>query len=204
VRIETYHKEYRGLVTNEPATFYGNGGHGFARGADVFLQGRHEQASGWISYGYLDSKRRELDDRREVASSYGVRHSVTLVAQYQLTTQWQLGARYGHSSGRPFTPVVGRTFDPARSLWRPVFGENNSDRMPDYHRLDVRATRLFSIPAGLGLPPSSVCALYVEAMNVLGTRNVLDWVYNSDYSERHPDYSYFSRRLAVAGLALTW
>jgi hypothetical protein len=41
-------------------------------------------------------------------------------------------------------------------------------------------------------------------MNVLGTENVLDYIYNRDYSRRYEDLSYFSRRLAVAGLALTW
>jgi hypothetical protein len=204
VRIEGYHKEYRGLVTQSLATFYSNEGHGWARGVNVFLQGHRGRTSGWVSYGYLDSWRREKDDPREVPASYGVRHSITLVAQQALTSKLQLGARYGHTSGRPFTPVLGRTFDPDRRIWRPIFGENNSDVMPDYHRLDVRVTRLFTIPSGLGLPSSSVCAAYVEVMNALDTGNVLRWVYNSDYSARYPDYSYFSRRLAVAGLALTW
>jgi vitamin B12 transporter len=204
VRVEAYHKEYDHLVTQSATTFHSNEGHGFARGVDAFLQGSRGKASGWISYGYLDSKRREKDDPREVPSAYGVKHSLTLVTQYALTGKWHFGARYGHSTGRPYTPVIGRSFDPGRRIWRPILGENHSDRLPDYHRLDLRATRLFSIPAGLGLPSSSVCALYVECMNALGTRNVLRWVWNSDYSQRYPDESYFSRRLAVAGLALTW
>jgi hypothetical protein len=204
VRIEGYRKDYRGLITNQAAHFYANGGRGYARGMDVFLQGAYRKTSGWISYGYLDTKRKERDDPREVPSVYGVRHSVTLVAQYELAPKWRLGSRYGHSSGRPYTPVVGRRYDPARDLWRPIFGENNSGTLPDYHRLDVRLSRLFSIPKGLGLPSSSVCAFYVEAMNVLGTENVLDYIYNRDYSRRYEDLSYFSRRLAVAGLALTW
>lgn len=204
VRIEAYRKNYQGLITQSAATFYANGGHGYARGVDVFVQGSRGRLSGWIAYGYMDSKRMEKDDPREVPSSYGVAHSITLVSQYALTSKWNLGARFGHSSGRPYTPVVGRTYDPARDIWRPIFGENNSGLMPDYHRLDVRASRLFSIPSRVGIPQSSVCVLYVEVMNALDTANVIDWVWNPDYSQRYPDYSYFSRRLAVAGLALTW
>ena len=76
--------------------------------------------------------------------------------------------------------------------------------MPDYHRLDVRITRLFSLPRGAGVPASSVCAAYVEAMNVLAIRNPLEYVYNSDYSRRYTRDSYFSRRFLVAGVSLTW
>jgi hypothetical protein len=54
------------------------------------------------------------------------------------------------------------------------------------------------------LPSSSVCVAYVEALNVLGTRNVLDYAYNTDYSQRTPVDSYFSKAMAVAGVGLTW
>jgi hypothetical protein len=127
-----------------------------------------------------------------------------VVGEYMMSGRWMIGGRYGFDSGRPWTPVVGRVWDPSRSLWRPIFGENQSAWLPDYHRLDVRVTRLFSLPAMGGLRPSGVCAAYVEGLNVLGTRNVLDYAYNTDYSQRITRASYFSRRLLVAGVALTW
>ncbi len=203
-RLETYHKEYRGLVTDDATTFYANGGTGYARGVDVFFQGSRRRVTGWVSYGYLDSKRMEHDDAREVPAGYGVRHSVTLVGLYQPPSSWRLGARFSHSSGRPYTPVVAATYDPARDLWRPVFGENHSGLLPAYHRLDVRLMKLFSLPATMGVKASSVCVAYVELMNALGTANVLDYVYSSDYTERRTVDSYFSRRLAVAGFSFTW
>ncbi len=204
IRVEGYRKDYRDLVTNDAATYYANRGHGYARGVDVFVQGTHRWLSGWVSYGYLDTRRKEYDNPRELPSPYGVKHTLTLVGQYQVSSSWQLGARYGFSSGRPYTPVVGRTWDPGRGIWRPVLGENHSALLPEYHRLDLRATRLFSIPAVWGLRPSSMCAAYVEGMNVLGIRNVLEYVWNADYSRRTARDSYFARRLLVAGVALTW
>ena len=204
LRLEGYRKDYRDLVTNDSTRFYANHGHGYARGVDVFLQGTYHWLSGWVSYGWLDSRRKELDDPQEVPSRYGVDHSVTLVAKYAVTTEWSIGAKYNYATGRPFTPVVGRTFDPARSIWHPVFGEHNSDQLPDYNRLDLRLTRLFSLPAGWGFPESGACVFYVEGLNVLGIRNTLDYVYNSDYSRRLETESYFSRRLLVAGFSLTW
>jgi vitamin B12 transporter len=204
VRVEAFRKDYRDLVTQDLATFYANGGHGVARGVDAFLQGTYRRLSGWLSYGYLDARRKELDDPEEVPASYGVKHSLTLVAQCQATSSLQVGARYTGTTGRPFTPVVSRTYDPGRNLYRPVYGDHNSGRMPEYHRLDVRLTKLFSIPAAAAIPASSVCAFYVEGINVLDIGNVLDYVYAPDYSARYRRESYFSRRLLVAGVALSW
>ncbi len=204
VRVEAFRKDYRDLVTQDARTFYANGGHGVARGVDVFVQGSHRWLTGWISYGFLDATRKEHDDPREVPAAYGVRHSLTTVAQYRLSPRWMSGVRWSHSVGRPYTPVVGRTYDAGTSTWHPVWGEHGSALYPAYDRLDVRLTRLFSLPPGAGLPASSVCAAYCEAMNVLGTRNTLEYVWNSDYSRRYTLDSYFSRRLLVAGVQLTW
>ncbi len=204
LRLEAFRKDYRDLVTDDSLSFYANRGSGFARGVDVFVKGSHRWTSGWISYGYLDTKRQEGDDPRQLPAAYGVKHSLTLVGNYQWSGVWILGARYGWSSGPPWTPVVDRIWDPARAIWRPVFAENRSARMPAYQRLDLRATRLFTLPRGLGLPPSAPCAAYIEGLNVLGIRNVLEYVYNSDYSRRYRRESYFSRAMLVAGMSLTW
>ncbi len=204
IRVEAYRKDYRRLVTNDAASFYANGGSGYARGVDVFVQGTHRALTGWVSYGYMDSKRKELDDPHQVRSRYGSGHSVTLVARCQVRSTWQLGTRYSYTSGRPVTPVVGRSYDPGRAIWHPIYGEHNSDRLPDFNRLDVRVTKLFSLPATGALPTSSVCVFYIEGLNVLGLRNAQDYAYNSDYSQRRPIDSVFSRRLLVAGFSLSW
>ncbi|NOT32780.1 MAG: TonB-dependent receptor [Candidatus Eisenbacteria bacterium] len=204
LRVEGYRKDYRGLLTTDSTRFFANDGHGFARGVDVFLQGTYRWLSGWVSYGYLDSRRREGDAGERVPSPYGVAHSITLVGQYHLNSATTLGFRYSASSGRPYTPVVGRFYDPGREVWHPVEGARQSANMPDYHRLDVRYSRLFSMPAWAALPQSGPCVVYVEGLNVLAIDNTLEYVYNSDYSRRYERDSYFSRRLLVAGFSLTW
>ncbi len=203
-RVEGYRKTYHDLVTDDSTSYVANGGHGFARGVDVLVKGSHRYVDGWISYGYLDSKRMEGDDPRALPSAYGVRHSLTVVGEYRWSGDWMIGTKLAWSTGVPWTPVVGRTWDPDRRIWRPVYAENRSARMPDYNRLDVRLTRLFVLPAGLGLPASAPCAAYVEGLNVLNVPNVLDYVYNSDYSRRYATDSYFSRRMLVVGFSLTW
>jgi hypothetical protein len=68
----------------------------------------------------------------------------------------------------------------------------------------LRLRRLFSLPKCQTLPASGVCVFYVEALNVLDIRNVLDYVYNSDYSQRYTSDSYFSRRFIVGGFSFSW
>ena len=85
-----------------------------------------------------------------------------------------------------------------------MYAERNSGLLPGYNRLDVRITRLFRIGSWLGLPSSSVCAAYIEGLNVLGRRNALDYYYNQDYTQTYVSESYFSRRFLVGGVSLTW
>jgi hypothetical protein len=204
VRIEAYRKRYTDLITTSPKTYYANEGHGYAQGVDFFAQVSNRQLSGWISYGYMDSRRMEQDDPRELPSAYGVAHSATLVATYAWRPTIHFGGRYSVSSGRPYTPILGGAYDSTAARWQPIQAENRSGLMPFYQRLDLRVTQLFSLPAGGGLPASSVCVLYVEVLNALDIRNVLDYSYNEDYSQRTEVDSYFGKRMAVAGVAMTW
>ena len=204
VRLEAYRKDYRNLVRVDPVTWYASDGRGYARGVDAFVQGTWRWLSGWVSYGWLDTKRQELDDPRLLPGAFGVKHNLTLVALYHATSSLDLGAHYAFGSGQPYTPVVGRAWDPARGVWRPVFGENHSALLPAYHRLDLRVTRLLTPPRALGLRPGSPCVAYIEGLNVLGIRNLLSYEWNEDFSQRIARDSYFARRMLVAGFMVTW
>ena len=70
VRVEAYRKDYRNLVRVDPLTWYSSTGHGYARGLDAFVQGTYRWLSGWLSYGWLDTKRQELDDPRLLPGAY--------------------------------------------------------------------------------------------------------------------------------------
>src|SRR5205085_10094624 len=94
LRLEGYAKTYRDLVLDDSTTFYSNRGHGYARGVDAFVQGTWNRLTGWVSYGWLDTRRRELDDPRELPARYDVRHTATVVAEYALKNVWQVGTRY--------------------------------------------------------------------------------------------------------------
>ncbi len=204
IRLEGYEKRYHRLPLDDAETWYRAAGTGRARGVDAFVQGTWKYVNGWVSYGWLDSRRRQFDDPREVPTAAGVKHSLSVVGQYQVNSRWSTGLRWSWSTGRPYTPVVGSTFDVMRGVWHPVYGEHGSQLMPAYSRVDFRLLRLFSLPKLGGVPASGPSVFYLEAMNVLATPNVLDYVYSVDYTQRHAEYSYFSRRFLVAGFSVSW
>ena len=59
---------------------------------------------------------------------------------------------------------------------RPVYGPINSDRLPSYHRLDLRAERTVS----------PTFSYYVEMINAYNRKNVSGYTYSTDYSSRKP------------------
>ena len=89
------------------------------------------------------------------------------------------------STGKPFTSIdyVNQTKDPQTGevLYLPVEGRINNKRFPNYSRLDIRIEKKFE---WLGLEFDS----YLEIINVFNSKNVYDYQYNQDYSDRETTY----------------
>ena len=120
-------------------------------------------------------------------------HTLTTVVKYQLASEWQVGTTARYATGRPFTPIVGTTTDPESGAPRPLFGATNGERLPGYFRLDGRITKVVGLGGGFA-------AFYLEALNVLGRANVMDYTYDATYEERRPIESFFGERTLVFGV----
>mgnify|MGYP001764596158 CR=1 FL=1 len=55
-----------------------------------------------------------------------------------------VGARFRYSTGYPRTPVVGSFYEARDDLYQPLFGAQNSIRIPGFYQLDVRAEKQFA------------------------------------------------------------
>jgi vitamin B12 transporter len=111
IRIELYHKKYDRLPFENPELRYDNSGCGYARGIDLMAKGRLlPRLDGWISYGFVDTKRIWLDYDGYAPSSYDVTHNLTLIATYRLSDAFRTGINFKYATGRPFTPVTGSRF----------------------------------------------------------------------------------------------
>ena len=178
-RVEGYYKDYKNLVLRDTNTFlFSSNGKGHAKGVDVFLKSRiTNKYSAWISYAYTDSKRSQYENQKEVSANYDITHSFTLVASYNITDNLTTGLTYRVSSGKPFTPVTGSSFDSAYNVYAPIYGEANSERFPVYHRFDMNLQYLFSLFGRFAV------AVF-QVNNVFNQKNLYNYTYNYNYSER--------------------
>ena len=194
VRVEAFAKRYdRVLEANwaENPQVQGDEffvAEGRSYGADVLA--RWQPASGlagWVSYSYGVSTRSR--DGMRWAPGHDRRHDVDIVATWRLA-KYRFGARFGFATGTPYTPIVGeiarRTYDPSRDSWgtgnprlwiEALGGARHAARFPATHRLDLDASREFTI-GGASVAP------YISVVNAYNAPNVFVYLY--DYSTDAP------------------
>jgi CarboxypepD_reg-like domain/TonB-dependent Receptor Plug Domain len=176
--LQLYYKDLRNQVspTGEVDPFYDNSGEGFSYGGEIFL--RHslvDRFFGWISYAYNKSKR-NYGGGSYKAFEWDQPHAINIVASYQLTREWEVGAKWRYTSGAPTTPFNNSIYNADTNTYIPYPGATNSERLPEYHRLDTRVEYKFIFDAWL-------LSTYLELINVYNRRNYAGEDYNYDFSE---------------------
>lgn len=179
VDLEFYNKKYYDLITTSDDNWTNsNGGYGFSRGVELYVQFKPlENLSGWVSYSYSIAKRKEGIIRSLQYFSFDRTNLISVIMNYKFADVWALGAKFRHGTGTPYTPVMGSYFDQSKSSFIPILGEQNTARYPDYNRFDLRLTR----QAILWDQPVEI---YLEILNVFNNRNIVHWIYNNNYSSR--------------------
>jgi len=162
-KAEWYKKDYSQLLLDDEETNYSNKGEGYAYGADFFLKGTLPFISGWVSYSYLQSERKELDHLELVPTDYDINHNITAALKTQINTLNNAGVTYRYTTGKPYTPAL---------------NEWNSAILPAMQRLDLTFSRL--VPIG----KDGLLVLYLSVSNLLDKTNIYGYFYSSDYSER--------------------
>lgn len=178
-RVEGYYKDYNRLVLRNQINYlYYSEGSGFAKGVDVFIKSTvANRYSTWISYAYTDSKRKQFDASTQVSANYDITHSLTFVGTYNILDNLVTGLTYRISTGRPYTPVSGSIYDSTYNVYQPIYGEINSGRFPTYQRLDINLQYIFSLFGRFAV------AVF-QINNLLDNKNLYDYTYNTNYSER--------------------
>lgn len=176
--VNAYYKSMENLVTSDPVTRYGDRGTGRAFGTELMLLEQAGPLSGWLSLTWSRSIRKNLATGQSMSFEFDQPLILSAVAKYALNDRMKLSGRLAFHSGRPYTPILGGTPDPASSgSWLPVYGAINGNRMPNYFRADIRFDWKIHWQK---------TRLYFEIINATDHRNVAGYQYSADYSTRKP------------------
>jgi len=100
-------------------------------------------------------------------------HVLTMVGSRQWGA-WSLSARGRYATGAPRTPVVGSFFDARAQREEPLFGPQNSVRLPAFYALDARVDPAWATGAWQ-------LTLSLDIENVTAHRNPEEIVYTQDF-----------------------
>ena len=159
VEIDAYYKLLKDLATYHEgySTLLGDsdwrnkveaGGQGKSYGIEMMTRFNFNRLDGYVGYTWSHTTRQfdHINNGKEYVFEYDRPHSININVNYQLTERWSLSALWTYQTGLPFTPVIGVQNTPVISPEGDVYfeqaniyGERNSDRMRDYHRLDLAA-----------------------------------------------------------------
>jgi hypothetical protein len=132
--------------------------------------------SGWVSYTIGRSERQDHPTGATRLFDYDQTHVLAAVASYGWK-RWTFGARFRYATGMPRTPVVGAYYDARHDRYDPLFGPQNSSRLPDFYQLDLRVDRRFELGR-------ATLDLSLDVENVTYHQNAEEIVYSEDYSRR--------------------
>lgn len=135
---------------------------GLARGVDLLMTYRTKKLYLWGAYSYSTVTRN--DGVTEYYPYFDRRHNLNLVASHTFgkDESWEVSVRYNFGSGFPFTPTrtnyskldfvnsAGEpdlTYDYTTAPGEPdvLFGEINTKRLPNYHRIDMSLKKVFEM-----------------------------------------------------------
>lgn len=116
-------------------------GIGKAYGLEILLKKREGKFHGWLSYTLARSQKKI--DGINGGNWYNARqdrtHELSFVGNYKLNDKWSLSATWVYYTGNAVTFPEGKYIINGQPYF--YYTERNAYRMPNYHRLDLGATK---------------------------------------------------------------
>ncbi len=151
LKLATYYKNSDKLVTKNKDGDYLNQGTGYIGGAEAFVRHRVlDKFFGWVSYSWTHAERRENPDADYKPHLFDRTHIVSIVANYNFTPNFEIGAKWQYLSGTSEAPVNSITLvqDPITRGLNPLLAaaeENFTVELEPYHKLDMRVSRKWKL-----------------------------------------------------------
>ncbi len=161
---------------------------GEAYGGDVSLKYDDGRLYVWAIYSL--GKVTKTNETQTYAPHYDRRHNINILVNYSFGSDrsFELSLRWNYGSGFPYTPTasmmeqisfsdgINTDFISQNGTLTTIYGELNSQRLPDYHRFDLSAKKRFDIGK------RSILEINLSVTNVYNRNNL--FYYNRITSER--------------------
>ncbi len=137
------YKEGSNLILNDDFEDLLLQGDGKSWGLEFLLRRQSGKINGWIGYTLAWSRRHfdQLNEGEKFWAKYDRRHSLSVVANWDLSKKMTFSAVWEYASGARFTPLRAQYFFPNAALTDleiiPVYSKRNEFQLSPSHRLDV-------------------------------------------------------------------
>ena len=144
-----------------------------ARGIELMVSRRGQRGWGW-SASYALARAEETVGARTVPTARDQRHTVIADLSYVPDARWSFSAAWQYHTGWPTTDVgyVIIPLNNGRRFVQRVVGPAYADRLPAYHRLDLRATRRWVLKRG-------EVRAFVDLFNAYDHANLVGYTYSA-------------------------
>ena len=157
---------------------WSNSGDGHIYGGELFFRLENWRGlEGWISLTLQRSMRRDRPADDFYWFDFDQPVILDAVLSYRLPHGFRIGARWRYGSGNPETPIANSIYDADSDSYIPVNGTYNSERLPDFHALDIRIDKDFNFTRWK-------LTVYLDILNIYNRQNPEFTIQNFDYTEK--------------------
>lgn len=163
--------DLRGNKNVEADLLYGEGR---AFGVEFYVKKRFGKLNGWVGYTLSKTERKfdNIDKGAWFNAKQDRTHDLSLVGIYKAGPRWTFSSTFVYNTGNAVTFPAGKYQINNQTYF--YYSARNSDRMPDYHRLDLAAT--LEAKPGKRLQSSWSMGFY----NVYGRKNAYTISFQDD------------------------
>lgn len=116
-------------------------GVGRAYGLELLLKKNTGKLTGWIGYTFSRTERQidGINNNNWYPARQDITHDISIVGIYDFNKKWSVSATWVYNTGNAVTFPTGKYMINGNVKY--YYTERNGYRMPNYHRLDIGATR---------------------------------------------------------------
>jgi outer membrane cobalamin receptor len=118
---------------------YANTLEGSSKGLELTIENNNPNGlSGWLSYSLSHTQYRDVVQEEEMWGDYDQRHTVNAYCRYRVSPRTSVSALFRYGSNYPLVGYYAKR----DGTWY-VGSDRNTQRLPDYARLDLRVDRSY-------------------------------------------------------------